>query len=181
MSSPTNNEAAVREAVQAIIAPMPIHRIHGQPSNTSVNVLKHQVAKLAAAVKTTSWGGRHGHFALVLNNAEYCTVTSNPPLSTTRLILPPIVPATLANNTTLLHRTRIMADHNLDWKQESVDTIIVNKIIRKAVDTAYIEELDADYIGYRAQTIKSILEHLRTQWCIVTMLEKKQATAAFHV
>jgi hypothetical protein len=67
MQSPTNNEAAVREAVRAIIAPMSIERIHGQPSNTSVNVLKQQVAKLAAAIKTTSWGGHHGHLVLVLN------------------------------------------------------------------------------------------------------------------
>jgi hypothetical protein len=78
-----------------------------------------------------------------------------------------------------------MADHNLEcqefWKQESVDVIIVDKIVRKAVDTVYVEELDDDYIGYGAQTIKSILEHLCTKWCVVTTLEKKQATAAFHV
>eukprot|EP00804_Cyclotella_cryptica_P007466 CCRYP_002650-RA/>CCRYP_002650-RA protein AED:0.78 eAED:0.35 QI:0/0/0/0.5/0/0/2/0/563 len=38
-----------------------------------------------------------------------------------------------------------------------------------------------DYIGYGAQTTKTILEHLRTEWCVVTTLEKKQASAAFHV
>eukprot|EP00804_Cyclotella_cryptica_P003839 CCRYP_020456-RA/>CCRYP_020456-RA protein AED:0.53 eAED:0.37 QI:0/-1/0/1/-1/1/1/0/425 len=185
MSSPTANEAAVREAVRSIIAPMPIDKIMGQPSNSTVNVLKQQLAKIAAAVKTTSWGGRHGHLALVLNNAEYQTVTNVPTLTTTRLVLPPIVPANLANNTTLTHRTRITADHNLECqeflKQESVDAIIVDKIVREAVDAAYIEELDDDYIGYGAQTTKTILEHLRTEWCVVTTLEKKQASAAFHV
>jgi hypothetical protein len=84
-----------------------------------------------------------------------------------------------------MHRTRIMADHNLEcqefWKQESVDAIIVDKIVREAVDTAYVEELDDDYIGYGAQTIKSILEHVHTEWCVVTTLEKNQAAAAFHV
>ena len=39
-----------------------------------------------------------------------------------------------------------MADHNLEcqefWKQESVDAIIVDKIVREAFDTAYVEELD---------------------------------------
>jgi hypothetical protein len=78
-----------------------------------------------------------------------------------------------------------MADHNLEcqefWKQESVDAIIVDKIVCKAVDTAYVEELDDNYIGYGAQNIKSILEHLRTEWCVITMLKKKQAAAAFHV
>ncbi len=151
MSSPTANEATIREAVWSIIAPMPIDKIVGQPSNSTVNVLKQQLAKIAAAVKTTSWGGRHGHLALVLNDAEYRTVTNVPTLNTTRLVVPPIVPANLANNTTLTHRTRIMADHNLEcqefWKQESVDAILVDKIVREAVDAAYVEELDDDYIG----------------------------------
>jgi hypothetical protein len=83
MSSPTANEAAVCEAVRAIIAPMSINKIHGQPLNSFVNVLKQQVAKLTAAVKTTSWGERHRHLVLVLNDAEYHTVTSFPTLSTT--------------------------------------------------------------------------------------------------
>eukprot|EP00804_Cyclotella_cryptica_P004232 CCRYP_014565-RA/>CCRYP_014565-RA protein AED:0.39 eAED:0.39 QI:0/0/0/1/0/0/3/0/607 len=78
-----------------------------------------------------------------------------------------------------------MADHNLEcqefWKQESVDDIIADKIVREAVDDTYLEELDDDYIGYGAQTIKIILEHLRTEWCVVTTLEKKQAAAAFYV
>ena len=77
MSSPTSNEAAVREAICAIIAPMPIDKIIGQPTNSTVNLLKHQVAKIAAVVKTTNWGGRHGHLALVLDDDEYRIVTSN--------------------------------------------------------------------------------------------------------
>jgi hypothetical protein len=71
----------------------------------------------------------------VLNNAEYRTVTSVPTLSITLLVLPPIDPANLANNATLMHHTRIMADHNLACqefgKQESVDTIIVDKIVHE--------------------------------------------------
>ena len=134
MSLPTVNNAAVREAVRAIIAPMPIDKIHGQPSNACVNVLKQQVAKLATAVKTTSWGGCHGHLALVLNDAEYRTETSIPTLLTTRIILSPIVPANLANNTTLTHRTRIMADHDLEcqefWKQEL--TTYVRNVVNSA-------------------------------------------------
>eukprot|EP00804_Cyclotella_cryptica_P020748 CCRYP_016587-RA/>CCRYP_016587-RA protein AED:0.00 eAED:0.00 QI:88/1/0.5/1/0/0/2/0/44 len=44
MSSPTANEAAVREAVRSIIAPMLIDKIMGQPSNSTVNGLKQQLA-----------------------------------------------------------------------------------------------------------------------------------------
>jgi hypothetical protein len=185
MSSPTSNEAAVREAIRAIIAPMPIDKIIGQPTNATVNLLKHQVAKIAAAVKTTSWGGRHRHLALVLDDDEYRIVTGNATQTTTRLVAPPIVPTALTNTTTLTLRARITADHNLEcqefWKQEAVDAVIVDKIVREGVDAPYIEELDEDFIGYSAQMIKSLLAHLRREWCIVTTLERKQAAAAFHI
>jgi hypothetical protein len=185
MSSPTTNEAAVREAIRAIIAPMLIDKIIGQPTNATVNLLKQQVAKIAAAVKTTSWGGRHGHLALVLDDDEYRVVTGNATHTTTRLVAPPIVPTALANNTTLTLRARITADHNLEcqeyWKQEAVDAVIVDKIVREGVDAPYIEELDDDFIGYSAQTIKTLIAHLRREWCIVTTMERKQAAAAFHI
>jgi hypothetical protein len=185
MSSPTTNEAAVREAIRAIIAPMPIDKFIGQPTNLTVNLLKHQVAKIAAAVKTMSWGGRHGHLALVLDDDEYRIVTGNATQTTTRLVAPPIVPTALTNTTTLTLRARITADHNLEcqqfWKQEAVDAVIVDKIVHEGVDAPYIEELDEDFIGYSAQMIKLLLAHLRREWCIVTTLERKQATAAFHI
>jgi hypothetical protein len=98
MSSPTTNEVVVRDAIRAIIAPMPIDKIIGQPTNLTVNLLKQKVAKIAAAVKTTSWGRRHGHLALILDDDEYRFVTGNASHTTTRLVAPPIVPMALANS-----------------------------------------------------------------------------------
>jgi hypothetical protein len=104
---------------------MPIDKIIGQPSNSTVNLLKQQVAKIAAAVKITSWGGRHGHLALVLTNDEYCLVTGDATQATTCLFAPPIVPTALTNDTMLNLHARITADHILVcreyWKQEAVD------------------------------------------------------------
>jgi hypothetical protein len=185
MSSPTANEATVHEAVRAIVSPLPLDKIVGQPTTSTVNHLRQQIAKIAAAVKTTSWGGRHGHLALVLTDAEYRTVTGNPDITIARLPTPPIVAAGLTNTTTLTNRATITGLHNLAcqefWKQEAVDALIVDKIVRDAVDPTYVEELEDDYVGYSGQTIKTIVQHLRTEWCIVTTLEKKQAAQAFHV
>ena len=36
-------------------------------------------------------------------------------------------------------------------------------------------------MGYNTQTIKSILSHLRSEWCIITTLERKQAADDFRV
>jgi hypothetical protein len=117
MSSPTTNGAAVCKAIHTIIAPMPIHKILGQPTNSMVNLLKHQVTKIAAAVKTTSWGGCHGHLALILNYNEYCIITINMTQMITCLIALPMVPTTLANNTMLILCAHIPVDHNLEWQE----------------------------------------------------------------
>ena len=167
------------------LRPCPIEKIIGQLTNLTVNLLKHQGSKIAAAVKTTSWGGRHGHLALVLDDDEYRVVTGNATHTTTHRVAPPIVPMALANNTMITLCARITADHNLEcqefWKQEAVDAVIVDKIVREGVDASYIEELDDDFIGYSAQMIKTLIEHLRCEWCIVTTMERKQTAAAFHI
>ena len=70
-----------------------------------------------------------------------------------------------------------MADHNLEcqeyWKQEAVDAVIVNKIVREGIDD--------NFVGYSAQTTKSIIVHLHHEQCIITTLKQKQAAAAFYI
>jgi hypothetical protein len=56
MSPPTTNKATVYEAVRAIITQLPLVKIMGQPTTSTVNHLRQQIAKIAAAIKTTSWG-----------------------------------------------------------------------------------------------------------------------------
>jgi hypothetical protein len=133
MSSPTANKATVYEAVRAIVSPLPLDKIVGQPTTSTVNHLRQQIPKIAAAVKTTSRGGRHGHLALVLTNAEYRTVTGNPDITIDPLPPPPIVTAGLTNTTMLTNRASITGLHNLVcqefWKQEAIDALIVNKIM----------------------------------------------------
>jgi hypothetical protein len=185
MSNSSTNEATVRKAIQGIIAPMAIDKIIGQPTNTTVNHLKQQVAKIAAAVKTTEWGGRHGHLALVINEADYRTVTGNATSTVNLQIAPPLIPAGLVNNMTITDHTRITATHAIAnqefWKQEAVNAIIVERIVNEIVDATYVEELEDDYVGYSGQTIKTIIAHIKREWCTVTTLEKKQALAAFNL
>ena len=183
--SSTTTEASVREAVRAIIAAHPLDKIIGQPTNTTVNLLKRQAAKLAAAMNTTKLEGRHGHHALVIDQAEYRTVTGIAAATVTRLVAPPLIPVGLVNNMTITDRTRITAQHAIEnqeyWKQEAVDAITVERIVNEVVDPTYVEELEDDYVGYSSQTIKTLIAHLVTEWCTVTTLEKKQALAAFNM
>ena len=57
------------------------------------------------------------------------------------------------------------------WKdytfQEVVDAVSV-KAIASAVDAQYVEDLEEDYVGYKNQTIKTIINHLYTCYVITT-------------
>jgi hypothetical protein len=73
--------------------PRLINNLHRQSSPALKN------SKIATALKTMSWGGRHRHLALVLTDAKYWSVTSNPTIVVDCLLMPPIVPEGLTNTT----------------------------------------------------------------------------------
>ena len=77
MSSSTTNEAAIREAIRAQLSELPLDKIIGQPTTTTVNHLKQQLAKLASAVKTSKWGGAHRHLPLVIGDTKYASPPAN--------------------------------------------------------------------------------------------------------
>ena len=184
MTASTNAESSIREGIQTQLALLPLDKIIGQPTIRQYHHLKKQLAKLAAAVKTTEWGGRHGHIALVLTEAHMRTVTGNPLATVALLPQPPNVPAGLLNNSTLTNRTRITTDHANAWqnfyKQESVQGVIVDRLVLEAVDSDYVEELEDEYLGYSRETIKTVLTHIKTNYCTITTLDKKEAKDAFE-
>jgi hypothetical protein len=63
--------------------------------------------------------------------------------------------------------------------QEAVATISMQHIIN-SVKEQYVEELNEEYFGYANQTIKTIIDHLRTNWCKVMMKERTNAIEAFY-
>ena len=190
MANPTATEAGIREGIRVQTMQMPIDKIIGQPTTTTVNHLNQQIAKIAAAVKTTEWGGRHGHLALVIDNASYQLVTGVQILAnghannTDRQVAPPLVPAGITATTTKIVKETIDRKHALAqqefWKQEALDAVIVERITQEIVDSTYVEELEDEFIGYSTQTIKTLIQHLKNEWCVVSTLEKKQALDAFN-
>jgi hypothetical protein len=48
------------------------------------------------------------------------------------------------------------------------------------VEEQYIEELNEEYFGYANSTIKSVLHHLRTNWCKVMTREHTDTIEAFY-
>jgi hypothetical protein len=82
----------------------------------------------------------------VLTDAEYRSITGNLDILVDRLPTPPIIIMGLTNTTMLTNRVTITGLHNLAchefWKQEARDAIIVNKVVREAIDPMYVKELE---------------------------------------
>jgi hypothetical protein len=56
---------------------------------------------------------------------------------------------------------------------------MVDRIVNELVDSTYVEELELDYVGFNNETIKSIINHIKTEWCVVTTMDKTMAIEAF--
>jgi hypothetical protein len=55
----------------------------------------------------------------------------------------------------------------------------VQRIIN-SIEEQYVKEFNEDNFGYANQMIKSLLEHLCTNWCKVMTKERTDATKAFY-
>jgi hypothetical protein len=175
--------SSIHATVNLIMAAKPLNVIVGQPTTASMDKMMEQMAQMVAPVKTTTWGGPHGSLALVLDDADYKIITKAVVKSTTCLNQPALVNPKMNNTTSQLDlltlqakMKRLQKEFNL---QETVTTIGVQRII-DSVKEQYVEELNEEYFGYANQTIKTIIDHLRTNWCKVMMKEHTNATKAFY-
>ena len=160
-----------------------LDKIVGNPTHVTLSTLRKQAAKIVCTIPTSKWGGTTGHLALVLHQDEFRLATGNAGAIVDRIPAVPLVPDGLANNTTLLNRTRITATHqqlqNEKWTQEAVDHFMVERIVKELVDSTYVEELDKDYVGFNNETIKTVIKHIKDEWCVITTMDKTKAVEAF--
>ena len=105
------SEAAIREAVRNIIQNGHMDKIVGNPTHVTLNTLRKQAAKIVSKIPTSQWGGTTGHLALVLRAPEFRIAVNDPNANVNRIPAVPLVPAGLANNLTLINRTRILNGH----------------------------------------------------------------------
>ena len=152
MSNPIGADISIREAVREKVNSLPLDKLVGHPTMKTWHHLRVQLCQMAAQVRTTNWGGRHGHLALVLNNAEYQTATNNGALITDRQAQPAQVHPLIDNNTTPLERAQLEASQRAQlqawYLQEATDEAIVDRIIEEGIETHYIEELKNKYTTY---------------------------------
>jgi hypothetical protein len=174
---------SIHQTVALIMSAKPLDVIVAQPTTKSMDRMMKQIAQMVTPVKTTTWGGLHGSLALILDDADYATVTKNI-VTLAALISKPTTINPKINKLSTPYEILTLQEEmkTLQKKfelQEAVPTIGVQCIIN-SIKEQYVEELNEDYFGYANQTIKTLLTHLRTKWCKVMTKEHTNATEAFY-
>ena len=66
----------VTEFVEQKLRNKPVKKLMGKPTIVTYGILEDQVVVAASAVKTSQWGGKQGHLALIVNEAKYRLITT---------------------------------------------------------------------------------------------------------
>ena len=88
MSTDLNIEM-VTEFVEQKLQNKPVDKLLGEPTIVTYGILEDQVAVSASAVKTSQWGRKHVHLALIANKEKCRLITA----TTTRLVERQVKPA----------------------------------------------------------------------------------------
>ena len=175
--------SSVHQTVSLIMAAKPLDVIVGQPTMETMNKMVEQMAHMIAPIKTTSWGECHGSLALVLNDADYSSITKAKIISTKPVNQPDTINKGITASSTPLEILTFQEETKKLQKkfdlQEAVTNIGVQGII-DCVKEQYIKELNEYFFGYANSNIKSVLHHLRTNWCKVMTRERTDTTEAFY-
>ena len=70
------NIEMVTKFVEQKLRNKPVNKLLGEPTFVTYGILENQVTVAASALKTSQWGRKHGHLALIVNEAKYRLITS---------------------------------------------------------------------------------------------------------
>ena len=137
----------------------------------------------ASSVKTSQWGGKHGHLALIVNEAKYRLITTTAASIVNRQVKPAGTDPNIDGKTSNFGRIKLLRAQDEKIRefqlQEETDEQLKEKII-EAMDEEYLGALKKGYVGYSDETAKFLLTHLKTTWCKITTLEKGKSLRVFR-
>ena len=110
---------SVHQTVSLIMATKPLDVIIGQPTTDTMNKMAEQMAQMITLVKTSAWGGLHGSLALVLNDANYTTITKGTVTSTA-----PVAPTNAVNKKITAILTPTKSSHFKKKQRGSAGSLI---------------------------------------------------------
>ena len=151
--------------------------IVGKPTNTSLQLLQRQLFTNARAVTSPRGGGRHGHMAMLLTEADYVARTGVAFLVPEHPGPAPVPPA----NATAAQIAEALRVYNAaiadDDKYTRLSAELTAQIIA-AVNASYLSALEDPDFGFSDVTPLAMLTHLQTKYGTMTPEELETNRAA---
>jgi hypothetical protein len=116
-----------------------VTKIHGQPANQEITLLKRELIAITTMIPTTLGGGGHEHTGLIVENEKYLIMTHRAALVAPAN--PGIYPAGLAHNTAKGIQAREEALH-----KESVAQFKILARVKQALKDIIIRALESNNI-----------------------------------
>jgi hypothetical protein len=152
------------------IAPFPhpvLTRVSGRPNYASLNLLRSELNANAMAIHSARGGGKLGHLALLMTDADYLALSGSP------FDLPPhpgTTPTVIApvNAASIKEATRVHLELR---KEHEVVNYVTNGLrcqLLAAVEPRFVSELKDTSIGFANITLLQFLTHLFTNFGTIT-------------
>ena len=141
MSTDINIEI-ITEFVEQKLRNKPVNKLMGEPTIVTYGILEDQVAVAASSFKTSQWGGKHGHLALIVNEAKYRLITPMESIIVDRQVKPAGTDPNIAGKTSNFERIKLPRSQD-----EKIRQFQLKKERDEQLKEKLIEAMDEEYLG----------------------------------
>ena len=144
-----SSNAAIAEAVCAIIMAKNADHLHSHPNTEIFDYLKKKLAKACAAIRTTAWRVQHGCLPLSLSNSALACAT-NSMITRINLPLPDKINKAINEGTSAFEQLALKVDQDalwIEWWTRMSCPNVDIEIIVASVGAQYLEELEEEFTG----------------------------------
>jgi hypothetical protein len=151
----------VRADIQEEVRKETVTKIHGQPTNQDLTILKKELIAILANIPTMLGGGNNGHAGIIIEPAKYLLMLGG--VAFVNPANPGTYPANVPANAASGVRARAEAEHKKIMREyKTLQGVIqaTKDIILKAVNHEYLLEIEDKILGFLNQTPNDMPTHL---------------------
>ncbi len=117
------------------MAAKPLDIVVGQPTMDTMNKMVEQMAQMIAPVNTTTCGGHHGSLALVLDDADYPSITKAKITSTKLVTQPDAINKGIMATSTPLEILTFQEETKKLQKEFDLQEVVTNIGVQRIIDS----------------------------------------------
>ena len=163
-----------------MIFPHPILTvITGKPTNSTIKLLRKEIYANARAIPSIQGGGRHGHLGMIMHELTYTNLARAE-------FIEPVHPGSNpqhgenATGHQITETNRVFNAQLVEFNTAHNVHAALKAQILEAVERPFLATLEDDDFGFAEVTVLTILAHLETRYCKVTVEELEENRASIR-